>query len=170
MEQNILTTVLAFLVYLSSSLFGGGSEPTDQRLPPVVGWEQTQTQESTLPSTAMVSAETVSMRTEPVTKANVIRQLSKGTALTIQGEKDDWYQVTDQQGNSGWIVKWAAKPGYITVPSSFQQREVFGYYAESYRGDTRAFNSFARNTSVITTIAPFLYRVDQEGKVHGQSK
>lgn len=170
MEQNILTTVLAFLVYLSSSLFGGGSEATDQRLPPVVGWEQTQTQESTLPSTAMVSAETVSMRTEPVTKANVIRQLSKGTALTIQGEKDDWYQVTDQQGNSGWIVKWAAKPGYITVPSSFQQREVFGYYAESYRGDTRAFNSFARNTSVITTIAPFLYRVDQEGKVHGQSK
>jgi spore germination protein YaaH len=169
MEQNILTTVLALLVYLSSSLFGGGSEAADQRQP-AVGLGQTENQTTTRPSTAMVSAETVSLRSEPITKATIVRQLSKGTALTIQGEKDGWYQVTDQQGNSGWIVKWAAKPGYITVPASFQQREVFGYYAESYRGDTRALNSFARNTSVITTIAPFLYRVDQDGKIHGQSK
>ena len=37
MEQNILTTVLALLVYLSSSLFGGGNKAVDQYYPPVAG-------------------------------------------------------------------------------------------------------------------------------------
>lgn len=170
MEQNILTTVLAVLVYLSSALFGGGSNAVDQHPPPTGGLEQSPSVASPLPSTVAVSAEMVSLRSEPVTKANVVRQLSKGTVLTVQDEQDGWYQVTDGQGNSGWIVKWAAKPGYVTVPATFQQREVFGYYAESYSGDSRALNSFAQNTDVITTIAPFFYRVDKNGKINGQTK
>ncbi|NLY91417.1 MAG: SH3 domain-containing protein [Firmicutes bacterium] len=170
MEQNILTTVLALLVYLSSSLFGGGSKTADQHYPPVPGIKQSQNNQSTTPLTAVISAEVVSMRSEPVTQANVIRQLTKGTAVTIQEEKEGWYQVTDGQGTSGWIMKWAAKPGYVTVPSSFQQREVFGYYAESYTGDSRALKSFAQNTKVITTIAPFLFRVNKNGEINGQHK
>ncbi|NLC52341.1 MAG: SH3 domain-containing protein, partial [Firmicutes bacterium] len=134
MEQNILTTVLALLVYVSSALFGGGGEVADRHLSPTPGPEQSPSAASTLPSTVAVSAEVVSMRSEPVTKANVVRQLNKGTVLTVEDDKDGWYQVADGQGNSGWIVKWAAKPGYVTVPATFQQREVFGYYAESYKG------------------------------------
>lgn len=170
MEQNILTTVLALLVYLSSALFGGGSEGTNSPLSPNTGLQQSPSTATALPSTVAVSAEVVSMRAEPATKANVIRQLDKGTVLTVEDEKDGWYQVNDGQGHSGWIVKWAAKPGYVTVPATFQQREVFGYYAESYKGDSRALNSFTQNTSTITTIAPFFYRVDQNGKVSGQTK
>lgn len=170
MEQNILTTVLALLVYLSSTLFGGGNNGADQKFPPVAGGEQFQSNQTTTLSTAVISAEVVSMRSEPVTQANVIRQLTKGTAVTLQKEKDGWYQITDGQGNSGWIVKWAAKPGYVTVPSTFQQREVFGYYAESYSGDSRALKSFAQNTKKITSIAPFLFRVNKHGEINGQHK
>ncbi|NLM36589.1 MAG: SH3 domain-containing protein [Firmicutes bacterium] len=170
MEQNILTTVLALLVYLSSALFGGGGETTDPHLPPTTGPGQAPSMVSNLPSTVAVSAEAVSMRSEPVTKANVIRQLQKGTVLTVQDEKDGWYQVTDDQGSSGWIVKWAVKPGYVTVPATLQQREIFGYYAESYNGDTRALSSFTQNTDTITSIAPFFYRVEQNGKISGQTK
>lgn len=170
MEQNILTTVLAVLVYLTTSLFGGGDQTADQQYPPTAGVKESQTNRSTTPSTAVITAGMVSLRAEPVTQANVIRQLSKGTAVTVQEEKDGWYRVTDGQGNSGWIVKWAAKPGYVTVASSFQQREVLGYYAESYTGDTRALKSFAQNTKVITTIAPFLFRVNKNGEINGQHK
>ena len=170
MEQNILTTVLALLVYLSSALFGGNNAATDPQRPPTASLEQSPSPVAVLPSTVAVSADVASMRTEPVTKANVIRQLNKGTVLTVEDEKDGWYQVTDGEGNSGWIVKWAVKPGYVTVPATLQQREVLGYYAESYNGDSRALNSFVQNTGTITTIAPFFYRVDQDGKVSGQTK
>ncbi len=169
MEQSVVTTILALLVYLSTSLFGGGGKPVNPQFPPEKGIESPQN-EAAVPSTAVIFTELVSMRSEPATKSPVTHQLTKGTAITINEEKDGWYQVTDQTGNSGWIVKWAVKPTYFTNPSLTNKKEILGYYAESYSGDPRALQSFAKNTNKITTVAPFLYRVDKYGNISGQSK
>lgn len=169
MEQNVVTTIVALVVYLSTALFGGGTITNNPPLSSTKGIESAQ-EEAASPSTAMISADLVSMRSEPETKAEVTRELTKGAAVEIKQEKDGWYEVTDQNGTSGWIVKWAAKPTRFINPSTFSQKEIIGYYAESYTGDPRALQSFAGNSDKLTTIAPFFYQLDKEGKLSGQSK
>ncbi|NLW57112.1 MAG: SH3 domain-containing protein [Firmicutes bacterium] len=168
MEQSVVTTILSLIVYLSTALFGGGGTTHNPSLPPANRIESSQ-EKAASPSTAVISADVVSMRSEPETKSDVTRQLTRGTAVKIKQEKDGWYEVTDQNGTSGWIVKWAAKPTRLISPSTFNQYEIIGYYAESYRGDPRALQSFAGNTDKITTLAPFFYRLDKEGNLSGQT-
>ena len=169
MEQNILTTILALIIYLSTSLFGGNNKPVDPQFPATKDNKSSQS-DSVLLQTAVISTDIVNMRAEPTTNSSVIRKLTKGSDITINQEKDGWYKISDDQGNSGWIVTWAAKPTYFAKPPTTNKKEVVGYYAESYRGDSRALQSFAGNTDKITTIAPFLYQVDKNGNISGQNK
>ncbi len=168
MEQSVVTTILSLIVYFSTALFGGGGTTQSPSLPSTNGITQSQEQKIT-PSTAVIATDVVSMRTGPESKAEITRQLSKGATVKIKQEKDGWYEVTDQNGTSGWIVKWAAKPTRLIGASAFEQQEIIGYYAESYRGDSRALQSFAGNTDKITTLAPFFYRLDKEGNLSGQT-
>lgn len=160
MEQNILASILAIIVYLSTSIFGGGGDHA-------VSEEIIQPKTERRPSAVVVSAEEVTMRSETAASSPVITVLKKGAALTVTDEENGYYQVTEEKGRKGWVAKWAVQPGYL--PSSFPSGaiEVLGYYAESYQGDQRALNSFSSNTKTITMVAPLFYRVDRYGNISG---
>lgn len=165
MEGNILTTILALVVYLSTSIFGGGNEaatPHEVTNPPAA-----QGQQSGTPSTASVTTDLVNMRAENSTDSKMVSVLKEGDIVSIVAEKDGWYQVKNDRGESGWLAKWAVKPGHFILPSDGNSQEILGYYAESYKGDTRGLTSFTGNIDKISMIAPFSYRVDQNGKISG---
>ena len=167
MEGNLLTTILALVVYLSTSIFGGGNEdatPHEVTNPPT-----TQAQQSEAPNTASVTTDLVNMRAENSTNSKTVSVLKKGDIVSIVAEKDGWYQVKSKSGETGWLAKWAVKPGYFVLPSGGNGLEILGYYAESYKGDTRGLSSFTGNIDKISMIAPFSYRVDQNGKISGSA-
>jgi len=166
-EGNILTTIIALVVYLSTSIFGGGNEaaPPHEITVPQTG----QTQESLASKTASVTADIVNMRADNSTDSKVILTLKKGDIVAISAEKDGWYQVESERGESGWLAKWAVKPGYFPLSSVKNGQEILGYYAESYSGDSRGLRSFTGNIDKISMIAPFSYRIDKNGNVSGRS-
>ncbi len=162
MGEGTIATILAFIVYLSTALFGGGeqaAQPGLPQAPPV-----TENRQQFSPRRGMVIAKAVNLREEPSVDAPVLAVLPEGNSLTIRQEKDGWYQVTGD-GQTGWVRKWALQP----ESKGENSREVMGYYAESYRGDPRAMQSLTGNLGIITTVAPFSYRIDREGNIHGQT-
>jgi len=162
MDQGLIATILAFIVYISTSVFGvGGGETVRPETPPPAPPQQTQ------PGRAVVSTDEANLRSEPSLNSPVIATLSAGNSLTIRQEQDQWYQVTEENGRTGWMVKWALESSQHQL-SPGTGREIIGYYAESYRGDLRGLQSFRENMATITTVAPFSYRIDRDGNIHGQ--
>lgn len=168
MEQNILTTIMAIIIYLSTSIFNGGDRAANPReiTNPDSGRSQ---QQSSLPGAVIVTSDLINLRSETAVNSQVVATLGKGTTLSVRSEKDGSYQVTDNHGRTGWVAKWAVTPAYRQPANTGNSREVLGYYAESYTGDSRAMSSFTRNVDTITMVAPFFYRVDQHGNISGQS-
>jgi spore germination protein YaaH len=162
MGEGTIATILAFIVYLSTALFGGGEQavqPGFPQAPPA-----TESRQQFYPRRAVVTAKAVNLRGEPSVDAQVLAVLPEGDSLTIRQEKDGWYQVTGD-GQTGWVRKWTLQP----ESKGENSREVMGYYAESYSGDPRAMRSLTGNLGIITTVAPFSYRIDREGNIHGQT-
>ena len=124
----------------------------------------TESRQQFYPRRAVVTAKAVNLRGEPSVDAQVLAVLPEGDSLTIRQEKDGWYQVTGD-GQTGWVRKWTLQP----ESKGENSREVMGYYAESYSGDPRAMRSLTGNLGIITTVAPFSYRIDREGNIHGQT-
>lgn len=164
MDQGLITTILAFIVYISTSVFGvgGGETVRPEASPPPPAPPQ-----QTLSGRAVVVADSVNLRAEPSLDAPIIATLSAGHSLLIRQEQDQWCLVTEENGRTGWVVKWALKTQHQLSPGT--GREIMGYYAESYRGDPRALQSFTGNIGTITTVAPFSYRIDRDGNLHGQT-
>ena len=161
MGEGTIATILAMIVYLSTALFGGGEQAVQPGSPP--GAPVRENQQQAFPRRAVVTAKEANLRAEPSVDAPVLAVISGGNPLTIRQEKDGWYQVTGD-GQTGWVMKWALQPA-----GKDDSREVIGYYAESYRGDLRAMQSLTGNLGVIATVAPFTYRIDREGNIHGQT-
>lgn len=162
MEQGTIATILAFVVYLSTALFGGGEQAVQPEFSPAP--PAAENQQQAFPRRAVVTTKEANLREEPSVNSRVLTALSEGSPLTIRQEKDEWYQVTGD-GQTGWVMKWALQP----AGKGENNREIMGYYAESYRGDPRAMQSLTGNIGTITTVAPFSHRIDREGNIHGQS-
>lgn len=166
MTNNIWTTVLALAIYLTSS-GGGKSSPTQPWTPPPSSIGQQNPGYSG--KSVRISTELANLRQAGQSTSTVIGTLSKGTALTVEGEKKGWYNVRTAEGQSGWIARWMTQPSTAVIPVHTNSSwEVVGYYAEDYQGNTKGYSSFTNNLDKITSVAPFSYHVDRYGNIQGQ--
>ncbi|HHY79813.1 MAG TPA: SH3 domain-containing protein [Thermoanaerobacter sp.] len=61
---------------------------------------------TTLPSSLMVNADVVNIRTGPGTQYDIITQVNNGDILSVIDKSGDWYKVKLQNGVVGWIAGW----------------------------------------------------------------
>ncbi|KHO61731.1 copper amine oxidase [Thermoanaerobacter sp. YS13] len=59
-----------------------------------------------LPSSLMVNADVVNIRTGPGTQYDIITQVNNGDILSVIDKSGDWYKVKLQDGTIGWIAGW----------------------------------------------------------------
>lgn len=163
MSQNIWVTALAVAVYLTTAAGGKSSAP--QPAPPAPPPIQQPASESKMVS---ISREAVSLREENKAGSQILSTLPKGSRLSVEQDKGDWYKVRTEDGQVGWVARWMTQPAPKMASRPSSAREVVGYYAESSKKDTKAYASFARNLDKINSVAPFFYRVDAHGNVTGR--
>jgi uncharacterized protein YgiM (DUF1202 family) len=58
---------------------------------------------STMPSSCMVTAQSLHMRSCGSTDCTVIAWLSEGDVLLLQEKSQDWVRVTTPTGQTGWV-------------------------------------------------------------------
>jgi len=55
---------------------------------------------------AVVTKDVVNVRSGPGTSYDLVTQIKKGDSFPILGQKDDWYQITLSNNESGWVASW----------------------------------------------------------------
>jgi N-acetylmuramoyl-L-alanine amidase len=78
---------------------------------------QGQTSPVKVPSTVMVTGNTVNIRQSGNSAATVVDQVKSGDVLTVLSSQNDWYQVRLPNGKTGWIINWYVKAYDSTNPS-----------------------------------------------------
>lgn len=92
------TIVLSSLCILTGSLFADG-----ENAPPK---EALKSDNKPFKSfTGLLTKNKVRLRVQPTLEANVIRELSKGDMLIVNGEIDDFYSVLPPQGSKAYIFR-----------------------------------------------------------------
>ena len=52
-----------------------------------------------------VKGSTVNMRSQPTTKSEILWELKRGFPLKVVQRKGSWVQVTDFEGDKGWVAR-----------------------------------------------------------------
>ncbi len=52
-----------------------------------------------------VAAPELKLRQEPADEARAVKSMKLGDQLQVLGEKENWLNVRDEQGNSGWVSR-----------------------------------------------------------------
>lgn len=167
MQGNLITTLLALVMYVASGLFGGNSPQNTVDY----GNSSNTTgaayyQNSKFPLSGRVSGKQATLRREPDNSGKAIATVTANSNLLILDEKNGFYfvQTGDQQG---WIPTWL-----VSIRSSstakYHSKIVAGYYVENYKDDPVGYQSFSRNLGVINTLIPFSFKVDQYGNISGR--
>lgn len=73
---------------------GDGSDDNTQEITPVEG------------KIAVVTGSVVNVRSGPGTDYSVITQVKSGQALEVLAQKGDWYQISLNDNQTGWIAGW----------------------------------------------------------------
>ncbi|MFA4886034.1 MAG: SH3 domain-containing protein, partial [Desulfotomaculaceae bacterium] len=77
--------------------------------------------------TAVVTSDTVNIRTGPGTSYDIVTQASSGDRLPILTQSGDWYCVNQPSGEKGWIAGWLVnveQPAQATAPQNSGQVAV----------------------------------------------
>jgi hypothetical protein len=70
------------------------------------------------PARARTVVTNAALRSRPAKRAPHLKILARGTALTVHGERDGYYDVTMPMGTRGWVVKWAVRPDESAEPGT----------------------------------------------------
>jgi spore germination protein YaaH len=160
MQGNLITTVLALIFYLTSSLFGGNSAAPS---PSAVG-NYSYSQANYFPRSGTVAGKQTSLR-DNYQNGNSIGTVTQGTHVLILGEKSDWYQVQSNGSEQGWLPKWAVSTHSYPSSSIGKQKVIAGYYVENYSDDPVGYRALSENLGAINTVIPFSFQIDQYGAI-----
>ena len=130
MQGNLLSTVLALIFYLTSSLFGGNS--ASQSLP--TAGNSGYPQGSYFPRSGTVAGKQTSLR-DNYQNGTSLSTMTQGSHILVLGEKKDWYQVQTDGSGQGWLPKWAVSIHSDLSGSMSKQKVIAGYYVENYNND-----------------------------------
>jgi spore germination protein len=158
MQGNLLTTILALLFYLASSVFGGNSNSSPGPLPD-------SSKQSFYPFYGTISGKQASLRSEIGSNTGLVI-LSQGTGVMVLDQKDGWYSVQTDAGARGWIPAWMVSARKI-ISGNNQGKVIAGYYVENNSKDQAGYRSLEQNLNTINALIPFSYKVDQYGTING---
>jgi len=161
MQGNLITTILALVLYLASGLFGGNKSPSIS--PDNIA--NLNPQINSLPNSGTISVSKANLRKLPSSTGEIISTLNKGTRVEIMSQKEEWYQVAASGATIGWISKWLINQS--TPSFNNTQKIIAGYYVENYYNDPVGYKSLSQNLTTINTIIPFSFKVDQYGTITG---
>jgi spore germination protein YaaH len=161
MQGNLLTTVLALVFYLTSSLFGGNSASHSLTNAGNVNYATN----NYIPRSGVVSAKQTSLR-DSYQNGSFLSTMSEGTRVLILSEKSDWYQVQVNGGaQQGWLPKWAVSVRSSLTGNISKEKVIAGYYVENYYNDPKGYRALSENLGAINTVIPFSFQVDQYGNI-----
>ncbi|HBF36934.1 MAG TPA: glycoside hydrolase family 18 [Firmicutes bacterium] len=159
MQGNLLTTVLALVFYLTSSLFGGNSASHSN-----VG-NSSYTQNNYFPRSGIVSAKQTGLR-DNYQNGATLSTMNQGSRVLILSEKADWYQVQVNGGQQqGWLPKWAISVHSDLTGNMSKQKVIAGYYVENYNNNSAGYRALSENLGAINMVIPFSFQVDQYGNI-----
>ncbi|HEX3043902.1 MAG TPA: glycosyl hydrolase family 18 protein [Bacillota bacterium] len=159
MQGNLLTTVLALLFYLASSVMGGSSNSKAPTAPP------DSSHGAYFPFYGKVSGKQAQLRPEIDSTTGIV-VVSQGTGLMILDQKNGWYSVQTDSGAQGWIPTWMVSVRK-SIPGNNQDKVIAGYYVENNSRDQAGYRALEQNLNIINTVIPFSYKVDQYGTIIG---
>ncbi|HOJ77381.1 MAG TPA: glycosyl hydrolase family 18 protein [Bacillota bacterium] len=164
MQGNLLTTILALLVYLASGIFGGNSAQSSD--PASKTPVNTNTQQL-YPFTGTVNAAQVALRSDPSSNGKVVETIKQDTNLLVLDEQNGWLFVQTDTDQKGWIARWLVDAKRNTAFTANSKKIIAGYYVESYTNDPTGLRSLSQNISTINMIIPFSYNIDNNGNIKG---
>lgn len=161
MQGNLLTTVLALVFYLTSSLFGGNSASHSLSATGNSGYIKN----SNFPRSGVVSAKQTSLR-DSYQNGSSVNTMTEGSRVLILSEKGDWYQVQVNGGTQqGWLPKWTVSIRSNLNGNVSKSKVIAGYYVENYTNDPKGYRALSENLGAINTVIPFSFQVDQYGNI-----
>jgi Predicted glycosyl hydrolase len=164
MQSNLLTTILALIIYLTSSLFGGNS--ASHSIPEAAnsGYNNSYIQKSFVPRSGTIAGKQASLR-DNYQNGAVVSTVNQGAHVLILDEKKDWYQVQVDGSGQGWLPKWAVSVRSLNFGNNSGRKVIAGYYVENYDNDPVGYQALSENLSVINMIIPFSFQIDQNGSI-----
>lgn len=163
MQGNLMTTLLALILYLTSGIFGGngGTQPVTPTTPPDVN------QNSIYPYVGTTNTKQATLRSEPANSGSVVVTLNQGANIVILEEKNSWLHVQTEANQTGWIPRWMIAARSQSMISTGKGKIIAGYYVENYFNDPTGYNALAQNLGTINMIIPFTFKVDSYGTISG---
>ncbi len=166
MQGNIITTVLALLVYVASGLFGGN---TNQGMPsnPSGSYSTDYSQSTSIfPFAGKLAGTQANLRKEPVSGSETTGTVATNSRLLVLNQKSGYYLVQTDSNQQGWLPSWmVSKTNYAATNTT--NKIIAGYYVENYKDDPVGYQVLAQNLAAINTVIPFSYKVDQYGSING---
>jgi spore germination protein len=162
MSGNLLTSLLALIIYLTSGLFGANSAGNQAKIA-----KSTPALNNIYPRSGIITSQQVNIRSGASNYATVISTVKQGTGVTIFGEQKNWMLVQIPDGQKGWVTKWLVKPQNFTASQNTNSKTIAGYYVENYSHDPVGYRALADNLAYINTVIPFSYKIDHNGIISG---
>jgi spore germination protein len=163
MDGNLITTLLALIFYLTSGIFGHGSNSGQSAAPkPPASYSQ-----SNYPRSGIITAQQANLRVAASNNATVSQTLARGNQVTVLAEKDQWVMVETSDSRQGWVAKWLVNLKSLPVAAKSSRKVVAGYYVENSSSDRAGYQSLVNNISSINMVIPFSFKVDQYGMLSG---
>ncbi|HYH03399.1 MAG TPA: SH3 domain-containing protein, partial [Bacillota bacterium] len=162
MSGNLITTIVALIFYLTSGIFGSGSNSGNSGLP-----KTSFGQSSLYPRIGIISTKQVNIRSNASTSAPIISSAAQGAQLTILEEKNGWFLVETPDTKKGWVAKGLVNTKSLSAAATSTRKVIAGYYAESSLTDTSGYRALANNLVNINMVIPFSYKVNQSGTISG---
>jgi spore germination protein len=160
MQGNLISTLVAILLYLTSGFFGGGSSAPSNPSPGMPA-----NPDSLFPRAGIVSSQQANIRSSASSSSSVVGMAAKNTAVIILSESKDWYQIQTDSGISGWVAKWMVSAKNYATGTVSKRKTIAGYYVENYYNDPVGYQVLSQHLGTINTVIPFSFNVDQYGTI-----
>jgi spore germination protein len=163
MDGNLITTLLALILYLASGIFGHGSNSGQSSVPkPPASYSN-----QNYPRSGIISVQQANLRSAASNNAAISQTLAKGNQVTVLAEKDQWVMVETSDSRKGWVAKWLVDFKSLPTLVKNTRKVVAGYYVGNSGSDNLGYQSLINNISNINMIIPFSFKIDQYGMVSG---
>lgn len=155
MNQNIIIPIVTILFYISSMLGGNGSPEQYESHNNIDISQPTGHQ-------AEIIGDKVMVRTGPGTNHSPFTSLNKGDNVILIDVEDGWFQISTQDGRTGWIAGYLASiiPEEIAKTKN-HDKTVLGFYILG----SQSYDSLIINSNSLTGIAPWSWGLSSYGSL-----